>query len=47
VSKLLEYVSVGTVSDPQWRPKVIPREFFDVLGMGGGEAASKPAGKSR
>ncbi len=40
VSKLLEYVSVGTVSDPQWRPKVIPREFFDVLGMGGGDPAA-------
>jgi hypothetical protein len=43
VSKLLEYVSVGTVSDPQWRPKVIPREFFDVLGMGGGDAPAKTA----
>jgi hypothetical protein len=35
VSKLMEYVSTGTMSDPQWRPKIIPREFFDVLGMGG------------
>ncbi len=34
VSKLFEYVSTGTVSDPQWLPKVIPREFFNVLGMG-------------
>ncbi len=25
VSKLLEYVSTGTVSDPAWRPKIIPR----------------------
>jgi len=25
VSKLLEYVSTGTVSVPQWRPKIIPR----------------------
>ena len=25
VSKLLEYVSTGTVSEPQWRPKIIPR----------------------
>jgi AsmA-like C-terminal region len=38
VSKLFEYVSVGTMSDPQWRPKIIPREFFDVLGLGGGDA---------
>jgi hypothetical protein len=48
VSKLMEYVSVGTVSDPQWRPKVIPREFFDVLGLGGNPpptpaSASTPA----
>lgn len=35
VSKLLEYVSTGTMSDPQWRPKIVPKEFFDVLGMGG------------
>ena len=33
VSKLLEYVSTGTVSDPQWRPKIVPREFFEILGM--------------
>ena len=25
VSKLLEYVSTGTVAEPQWRPKIIPR----------------------
>lgn len=25
MSKLFEYVSTGTVSDPQWRPKIIPR----------------------
>jgi len=25
VSKLFEYVSTGTVADPQWRPKLIPR----------------------
>jgi len=25
VSKLLEYISTGTVSDPAWRPKIIPR----------------------
>ena len=25
VSKLLEYVSTGTVSEPAWRPKIIPR----------------------
>lgn len=35
VSKLMEYVSTGTMSDPQWRPKIIPREFFDILGLGG------------
>lgn len=35
VSKLLEYVSTGTMSDPQWRPKIVPKEFFDILGMGG------------
>ena len=25
VSKLFEYVSTGTVSNPEWRPKIIPR----------------------
>ncbi len=25
VSKLFEYVSTGTVSEPEWRPKIIPR----------------------
>ena len=25
VSKLLEYISTGTVGEPQWRPKIIPR----------------------
>ncbi len=25
VSKLFEYISTGTVADPQWRPKIIPR----------------------
>ncbi len=25
VSKLFEYISTGTVSDPKWRPKIIPR----------------------
>jgi hypothetical protein len=35
VSKLMEYVSTGKMSDPQWRPKIIPREFFEVLGMSG------------
>ncbi len=43
VSKLLEYVSTGTVSDPQWRPKIIPREFWSVLGLGGApEEKSEP-----
>ncbi|MGH8046088.1 MAG: hypothetical protein ACREKL_02475 [Chthoniobacterales bacterium] len=41
VSKLMEYVSTGTMSEPDWRPKIIPREFFDVLGMGGGDAEPK------
>lgn len=35
VSKLLEYTSTGTMSDPQWRPKIVPKEFFDILGIGG------------
>jgi hypothetical protein len=38
VSKLLEYVSTGFVSDPQWRPKIVPREFWQILGLGGGNA---------
>jgi hypothetical protein len=42
VSKLMEYVSTGTMSDPRWLPKIIPREFFDVLGMGGSEPAPAP-----
>ena len=25
VSKLMEYISTGTVSEPAWRPKIIPR----------------------
>jgi hypothetical protein len=25
VSKLLEYHSDGTISDPRWRPKIIPK----------------------
>ena len=41
VSKLFEYVSTGTMSDPQWLPKIIPKEFFNVLGFGGG--AKPPA----
>lgn len=28
VSKLFEYVSLGTVSDPVWRPKRVPRQLF-------------------
>lgn len=43
VSKLMEYVSTGTMSDPRWLPKIIPREFFNVLGMGGSETAPEPA----
>ncbi len=42
VSKLFEYISNGVVSEPQWRPKIVPKEFFDVLGLGG-EPASKPS----
>ena len=38
VSKLLEYVATGFVSDPQWRPKIVPREFWQILGLGGGNA---------
>lgn len=37
VSKLFEYISTGTVADPQWRPKIIPR-----LG-GGGNATTTAA----
>ncbi len=43
VSKLLEYVSTGTVSDPQWLPKIVPREFFDILGMGSRDDADQDA----
>ena len=46
VSKLFEYVSTGTVSDPEWLPKIIPKEFFNVLGMGGGGPPKDP-GKPR
>ncbi|HEY5793131.1 MAG TPA: AsmA-like C-terminal region-containing protein [Chthoniobacterales bacterium] len=28
VSKLFEYVSYGTISDPVWRPKNVPRQLF-------------------
>lgn len=41
VSKLLEYVSTGTVSDPQWRPKIVPKEFFELLGLGGGNGVDE------
>lgn len=43
VSKLLEYVSTGNMADPQWRPKIIPREFFQLLGDPGPAAASGEA----
>ncbi len=36
VSKLFEYQSTGTVSEPDWKPKIVPKEFWDVLGMAGG-----------
>ncbi len=36
VSKLFEYESTGTVSKPDWKPKIVPKEFWDVLGMAGG-----------
>lgn len=35
VSKLFEYISTGTVADPQWRPKIIPR-------LGGNSTADDP-----
>ncbi len=35
VSKLFEYQSNGTVSDPRWKPKLVPKEFWQVLGMEG------------
>jgi hypothetical protein len=45
VSKLFEYISNGTVSEPQWRPKIVPKEFFNVLGLGvkGPEKKPEPA----
>jgi len=42
VSKLFEYVSTGTVSNPQWRPKIVPREFFEVLGLQQDAGGSPP-----
>lgn len=30
VSKVFEYVSDGTMSDPKWRPKIVPKGFLDV-----------------
>ncbi len=45
VSKLFEYVSTGTLSKPDWRPKIIPKEFLDVLGVGGG--SREPPGRKR
>jgi len=32
VSKLFEYISTGTVADPGWRPKIIPRIEADSTG---------------
>lgn len=43
VSKLFEYISNGTVSEPLWRPKIVPKEFFDVLGLGAKDEGKKPA----
>ncbi|HVE16272.1 MAG TPA: AsmA-like C-terminal region-containing protein, partial [Chthoniobacterales bacterium] len=47
VSKLLEYVSNGTVSEPDWRPKIVPKEFFDILGLGGKPEEKKPADEKK
>ena len=41
VSKLFEYSASGTASHPQWRPKIIPKEFFNVLGAGNSEPVKK------
>ncbi len=43
VSKLFEYESTGTVSKPDWKPKIVPKEFWDVLGFVGVGAAADPA----
>jgi hypothetical protein len=32
VSKLFEYHSDGTISEPHWRPKIIPRIQFPIPG---------------
>jgi len=45
VSKLFEYVSRGTVSDPQWRPKIIPKELYGAPSASGEDGASGPAKK--
>jgi hypothetical protein len=37
VSKLFEYYSNGTMADPKWSPKIIPR-----IPVFGGGAAKKP-----
>jgi hypothetical protein len=41
VSKLFEYVATGTVSDPRWRPKLIPKEFMAILDPPKGDGARK------
>ena len=41
VSKLFEYSASGTASHPQWRPKIIPKEFFNVLGGGNNDQVKK------
>lgn len=52
VSKLFEYVSYGTISDPMWRPKNVPRQFFgepapkeEPNPVNRREPATKPVGR--
>ncbi|MFV1994250.1 MAG: AsmA-like C-terminal region-containing protein [Verrucomicrobiales bacterium] len=40
VSKLLEYRAEGTISDPQWRPRILP----EVLSRGGFRASPRKPG---
>jgi len=39
VSKVFEYVADGKMSDPEWRPKILPKGF---LGLGGTGPSAKP-----